>query len=173
MAPLPANSTPRFKVFYTNAGQQHVMDIRSHDSPAAFGSNVNTVFNGLGSTVLQTTLDFVEFAADGSNVFNLVVTGFEGTVYGTGAGSLASPSQYVNFIGRSGDGRRVRLMVLGMASVPGDFRWSAGDSAAIDNVITSLNSAANHFVTIGDIKPVWKSYANAGYNAYWQKQIRP
>lgn len=173
MAPLPPNSTPRFKVYYTNAGTQHVMDVRSHDSPSALGVDIADVLTGMGSVLLGTTVDYVEFAADNSNVFNIVVTGIEGTTYGSGSGSIDSPAKYVNFIGRSSDGRRTRLMVLGCTSVPSDFRWSAGDSAAIDNVIAALNASTNGFVTIGDIKPVWKSYANAGYNAYWQKVIRP
>jgi hypothetical protein len=173
MAPLPANSTPRFRVHYSNAGEGHVMDIRSHDSPLALGLNVDDLLTALSPLLLLTTVETVEFAASGSNVFNLVTSGIETNTYGSGAGGVQSPSNYINFIGRSSDGRRVRLAVFGVNNVAQDYRWNPGDNSNVDAAIAALNVAANHFVTIGDIKPVWKSYANAGFNAYWQKAIRP
>lgn len=173
MAPLPASNTPRFRVFYTNAGKQHTLNIRSHDSPAALGVNVSDLFNVLSPLLNPTTVNTVEFAASGSNIFNLVTTGIEGMAVGGGSPPPVAPSIYTNFIGRSSDGRRVRLAFFGLVSVAVDFRWLPTENAQIDAAIALLNLASNHFVSIGDIKPVWKAYANAGYNAYWQKEIRP
>jgi len=173
MAPLPPNNTPRFKITYTNAGRQHVLNVRSHDSPAALGADVNDIFAVMGPRLYPTVINTVEFAADGSNVFNLVTSGIEGNAYGAGSPPVTAPSQYINFIGRSSDGRRVRMALFGMVLVGTDFRWIPGEDAQVDAAIALLNLPANGFVSIGDLKPVWKSYANAGFNAYWQKEIRP
>jgi hypothetical protein len=172
MAPLPADSTPRYKVFYINAGATHVMDIRSHASPATFGSQVDALLTALGSFLLATTVLEVQFAADGSNVFNAVTSGIEGNTYGTGAGATLNESTYINFIGRSSDGRRTRLAVFGVSDVGSDCRFAPTENALVDAAIAVLQDAGNSFVTIGDLKPLWKSYANAGFNAHWQKAMR-
>jgi hypothetical protein len=173
MAPLPPDSTPRFKVFYTNSGQQHTMNIRSHDSPSAFGLNVDDFLNALSGLLTATTIDEVQFAATGSNVFNPVTSGIEGNTYGSGAGSTLVRASYVDFIGRSTDGKRVRLAVFGTKDLGTDFRFVAGENADVDAAIVALSAGANHFVTISDANPIWKSYANAGFNAYWQRAERP
>lgn len=173
MAPLPPNSTARFKVFYTNIAQQHVMDIRSADSPVAFGLNVDDLLNALSGMLLATVIDEVQFAASGSNVFNAVTTGIEGLTYGTGAGTPNLRAAYVNFVGRSSGGRRVRLAVFGVNNVTDDYRFISGESAFIDNALLALNATANHFICIDGLAPIWKNYANSGFNAYWQRAVRP
>jgi len=173
MAPLPPSNTARYKVHYTNAGESHTLNFRSHDSPSAIGLNVDDIMTAISGLLYPTTIDLVEFAAQGSNIFNSVTSGIEGNTYGSGVAVPSSPAAYINFIGRSSDGRRVRLAFFGAKIIGVDFRFAPGEDGAIDNAIASLSAPANHFVTIGDIEPVWKLYANGGYNAYWQKQIRP
>lgn len=173
MAPLPVSNTPRYKVFYTNAGQQHVMDIRSSASPLAFGLNVDDFLTALGSLILATVIDDVQFAPSESSVFNTVAAGIVGNTYGSGAGSVTNKSTYLNFVGRSTGGRRVRLAVFGATGVGTDFRYIAGEDARVDAAIAALRVTANTFLTIDALRPVWKSYANAGFNAYWQRHIRP
>lgn len=173
MAPLPIDNTPRFKVFYTNCSVQHVMDIRSPDSPFAFGLNVDDLLNALLTVLTPTVIDEVQWAPSGSNIFNNVVTGIEGNTYGAGAISTLYPAFYTNFVGRSTGGRRVRLAVFGTTNIAQDYRFVAGENAAIDAAIAALQVAANHFTAIDGLKPVWKTYANAGLNAYWQRKLRP
>lgn len=173
MAPLPPNSTPRFRVHYTNAAKSHTMNIRTNDSPSALGVSVNVFMLAIAGILLPTTIDLVEFAAQGSNVFNSVVSGIEGAAYGGGVPIASTPATYVNFIGRSSDGRRVRLAAFGIVAPGGDFRWMPGENASVDSAIDALNHADNHFQAIGGLKPIWKQYANGGFNAYWQKELRP
>jgi len=173
MAPLPIDNTPRYKVFYTVASQQHVMDIRSSDSPASFGLNVDDLLTALGSAILALVIDEVQFSPSGMTVFNAVTSGIEGNTYGSGAGAILNKATYINFVGRSTGGRRVRLAVFGASAVGTDCRYVAGEDARIDDAIAALQVSANHFEAIDGLKPVWKSYANAGFNAYWQRAMRP
>jgi len=149
------------------------MQVRSHDSPLAVGLNVDDLFTALSGKLFATIIDEVQFAVDGSNVFNTVVSGIEGNTYGSGAGIETNVPMFINFIGRSSDGRRVRVSVFGANSPGVDFRFVAGEDADVTAAIAALNAPANHWVTIGDLEPFWKSYANAGWNAYWQRATRP
>ena len=173
MAPLPPNSTPRYRVLYTNSGQQHSNEWRSHVSPSAMSTELDVYFTAIQGLLTATVIDDVLFAASGSNVFNSVTMAFVGNTYGSGGGTTLVRASYVNFVGRSSDGRRIRVAFFGTTSLAGDFRFVAGEDTNVDNTIAALNSGSSTLVTIGDIQPVWKSYANAGFNAYWQRAERP
>lgn len=170
MAPLPPNSTARFKVFYSNSGEQHVQEYRSAASPASFNSELEAIWDDVSPLMKLTTIDDVQWAASGSNVFNSVVMGITGNTYGSGAGSVDYIPLFISFIGRSSDGRRVRLYFFGAVLTGADFRIVAGENADVDAVINTLDTSS--VVTIGGLAPVWKSYANAGYSAYWQRKVR-
>lgn len=173
MAPISPDNTPRFRVKYTNIGTQHTMDIRSTSSPSSLGTQVDAFLTALSPKMRATVIDEVLFASSGSSVFNTVTSGIEGNTYGSGAGVLANVTQYADFVGRSSGGRRVRLAVFGIPDTSTDFRYLAGEDADIDATIAVLNGAGNTFLAIDNLPPVWKSYANAGQNAYWQRQLRP
>jgi hypothetical protein len=173
MAPLPPDNTARYRVKYTNIGIQHVMDIRSTQSPSAFGTEVDAFLTALSPVMKATVIDSVEFAAHLSNIFNVVVSGIEGNTYGSGAGVLANASQYADFVGRSTGGRRVRLAVFGIPDTSNDFRYLSSENADIDATIAVLNGAGNTFLCIDGLAPIWKNYANAGQNAHWQRALRP
>lgn len=173
MAPLPPSNTPRYKVLYTTVFEQHSMEIRSHISPSALGTLVNDFMTAIGASALVATIDEVQFAADGSDIFNAVTTGIEGNSYGTGAGYDAQTAWYYSWIGRSSDGRRVRLYRFGASSLGNDFRFGRGEGTGLDAATDVLVAAGADIVTIGDLQPVWKFYINAGVNAHWQKAVRP
>jgi hypothetical protein len=173
MAPLPPSNTPRFKVTYTISGHQHSFQVRWGGSPSALAAAMSGILTGLSGLFAAGVVDLVEFAASGSNIFNSVVSGLEGFTFGSGSGSDQSTTNYINFVGRSTGGRRVRLAIFGAASISGDFRFSAGDNAGVDGAIAVFNDPGQPFQAIDGLKPIWKSYANAGYNAYWQKAVRP
>jgi len=173
MAPLPPSNTARFKVFYTNCGKQHTLQVRSADSPLAVGLNIDDFFQALSIVLFSTVIDEVQFAASGSDIFNAITTGIEGNTYGSGAGSITSVPVYLDFVGRSSGGRRVRATVLGVTTIGTDYRFVAGESTVIDAAVAALQAPANHWLAIDGIEPVWKTYANAGYNAHWQRAVRP
>lgn len=173
MAPLPANSTARFRFFYTMGGEQHSFQVRSTQSPAQIGQDMDLVLVALGTAIYQLTLDFVEFSAAGSNVFNPVVTGYEGNSYGGGSPTAEARAYALNFIGRTTGGRRVRIMMFGVTTLGGDYRFIAGEGASIDAARNALASLGNHVMGIDGLTPVWKTYVNTLVNAHWQKALRP
>lgn len=173
MAPLSPSNTPRFRVFYTNVAQQHVQEYRSHVSPSALGTLVDGFWTALAGGISATTIDEVQWAPTGSNIFNPVTTGIEGNAYGSGSGVAGGDAWYYSFIGRSSGGRRLRLYFFGGVSTANDYRFVAGEDALIDAVIAALQAAGSDLRCIDDLAPVWKSYANAGVSAYWQKRDRP
>jgi hypothetical protein len=175
MSALPPSNTERFKVRYTNQTKQHACVVRTHSvSPGAFGGDFDALMTALTSILPSTVIDLVEYAASGSNIFNPVTTGIEGNAYGSGGGAVIGAAEYLGFVGRSTGGHKARLYVFGInALASNDYRFVAGEVAAIDNAIGLLNAATTVYLAIDGVKPTWKSYANAGVNAHWQKAIRP
>lgn len=173
MAPLPANNTPRYKVFYTNCGVQHTQEWRSPNSPAAMSVDLDVLWTAASPLLKATVIDEVQFCASGQNVFNSVAMDFVGETYGSGAGTVSYVPLYVDFVGRSTGGRRVRAAFFGAALDGADYRFVAGENADVDNVVGVLQSGDFGVTAIDGLTPIWKSYANAGYNAYWQRAVRP
>jgi len=149
------------------------MELRSLLSPGALGVIVNDLFSALSPKLNTLTLDVVEFAASGSNIFNPVSTGVEGNSYGSGTSGPTSVPAYYNFIGRSSGGRRIRMAVFGATVAGGDFRFQAGEDADITAARDVLAAAGAGLMCIDGLTPLWKSYINAGSNAYWQRAVRP
>lgn len=173
LGPLPPESTPRYRVHYTVIGKQHTFEIRSHDSPSFIGTFVQDFLTMLDALCFASVIDSVDFAADGSNVFNAVTTGAEAFTWGSGAGTIQEIPQYINFIGRTSGGRRVRLAVFGLGVSAVDYRFVATENADVDNARGVLVAAGGLLRGIDDLTPIWKTYANTGFNAYWQKAVRP
>lgn len=172
MAPLPQNNTPRFKIGYVVSGHAHTLQIRSHLSPAALGSLVDSFLTQLSPKLYALTVGSVTFAADGSNIFNPVTTGIEGNGYGSGAGNEGVAPQYFDFVGRTTGGRRLRLAVFGATVLGTNYRFSPLEDDDVDDARQILVDAGGDIVAIDDLTPVWKVYVNAGNNAYWQRAVR-
>jgi hypothetical protein len=172
MAALPPSNTPRFKFHYTVGLYSHTTELRTPVSPTVAGLVMNNVWTALGPLVYTTVLDFVEFAASGSNVFNPVTTTYEGATYGTGVGGVGSVPSYLNFIGRSTGGRRNRIMIFGTKAFGDNFRYSAGEDANIDAALAAFNSSASNIYAIDGLPTVFKTYVNAGVHSHWQKAVR-
>jgi hypothetical protein len=173
MTALNPNNTPRFKFGYTGGLNDHTFELRSHLSPAAIGAHVNLWLTALSPRMHAITLNTCQFAAAGSNIFNTVTCGFEGTVYGSGTPITQEAPNYIDFIGRSTGGRRTRITMFGVSGLGTDFRWAAGEDAAVDAAIALLVGFGSDLRAIDDIAPVWKPYANAGVNSHWTKATRP
>jgi len=139
----------------------------------AIGVAALDFLNALSPALNALVVNTVEFAPSGSSVFNIVTTGIEGSTVGSGAGTGSARANYVDFIGRSSGGRRVRLAVFGLKIDATDYRFIAGENAAVDAAIVELNTHTGAFLAIDGVAPQWYSYANAGVNAHWQKAVRP
>jgi hypothetical protein len=174
MAPLPTNNTPVYDLYYTNGGNQHTQQVRTGVlSPAAFGTIMDLYYTGMASKLYATSIDFVTFRPAGSTIANIVTTGIEGNTYGSGTPSPLNEPLYVDFVGRSSGGRRVRFTQFGCNDLAADYRFVAGESAVIDAAIAFINTTSNAWYAIDGLKGIWKSYANTGLNAYWQRAQRP
>lgn len=172
MAPLPESNTPRYRVHYTVGTFEHTMQFRSAISPVALGALVEAFTNAFGINVWASVITNVEFAPSGSNIFNLVLTGAEGHSYGVGAMPITFAPLAYNFIGRSNDGRRVRLAVFGSKSNATNFRVAPLEESWIDDARGVLVGAGSSLLTIGGLAPVWKTYVNVKNFDHWVDEIR-
>lgn len=169
---LPASNTARYRVNYEVGAFQHSFQIRSLASPAAISAHVNAFLGALAPILSAMTITFVEFAASGSDVYNIVVTGSEGLGFGSGAQAIGNVPLGYNFIGRTSGGRRVRRAVFGANTTGTNFRYAPGESADIDAAINVLDGAAGLVLGIDGATPLWKQYANVKYFDHWTKEIR-
>ena len=172
MAPLPPNNTARFRFFYTTLGFQHSLQVRSNASPAALGAIIGGYFDTFNLACEDIAVDFVDWAPAGSDIFNPVVTGIEGTVYPGGPGIAEQAPWTYSFVGRTSGGRRVRFTQFGALFLGGDYRFEPGFSAPLDNVRAVLVAAGSNILGIDGIAPVWRAYANAGVNDHYMKRLR-
>lgn len=172
MAALPASNTARFRFHYTTVGENHTVQFRSASSPAVMGILFQQLLTALGASIFVVTVNTVDWAPSGSDIFNPVTTGIEGTSYGVGAGATFNAPWAVTFVGRTSGGRRVRAAIFGMSTIAGNYRFAPGESAQVDAAINVLQGAGSNIVGIDGVVPVWYDYANVQVNDHWVKIIR-
>lgn len=170
---LPADNTARYKVFYTVGGRQHTQEVRvGAVSPAVFGPAMEAYYEDLDNAINDTVIDDVQFAGSGSSIFNSVATSLTGNHYGAGAGSIGEIPYFYSFVGRTSGARRMRFYQFGANVLGGNYRFTAGEDARLDAALADIVGFASAFLAIDGLKPVMKSYINAGANAYWQRAVR-
>jgi hypothetical protein len=173
MAPLAPSNTPRYRFHYTVIANQHSLQLRSNGSPLEIGGFFNAYMLAFATEIFITTLDFVEWAPAGSDIFNPVLTAFDGVSWGAGLGGAENVPWAYTFIGRTAGGRRVRLNQYGAKTLSSNYRTTPGETAQIDAVINLLQGLPTHLLGIDGLVPVWKSYANNQVNDHWIKAVRP
>lgn len=173
MAPLLPSNTARFKCLYTQLGVQHDVQIRSAASPAVVGTMFDALFTVLTAAIASLSIDEVQFAPSGSNIFNPVTTGIEGNTYGIGGHPLSDAATFWGLVGRTSGGRRVRLFFFGMGGMGVDYRYAAGENATADSLYSTAQAFGTDLIAIDGLVPTIKSYVNAGVNRLWVKNLRP
>jgi hypothetical protein len=173
MPALPPNSTARYKVFYTNLGHQHTLQLRSDESPSSIGTLVDALFTTITGSIATTTIDVVEWAPTGSDIFNPVTSGIEGNIYGIGGHPASDVATFWSLVGRTPGARRVRVYFFGMGGMGGDYRYNSGENAAADNLQATMAAAGSDVLGIDGGTPIWKNYVNAGVNVHLQRALRP
>lgn len=175
MAPLPSNTTGVVFVDYTVGGEEHTIQCRYSASGSAAGAmTVIADFLAALTSVLETiTITGARHRPAGSTItLPMVWTG--AATYGSGVATRAQSAWYYDFIGRSPDGRRVRMSVFGANAMTdiaeGDYRIPI--VGAFIGAKAVLDAAPDDAVTISGDTPVWYTYANTGVNAYWRNRIR-
>lgn len=175
LPPLPASNTPRIWIDYDGWAGPHSIQLRLPIT----GTNLDIVDEAVAfiSVLLPicseaTRFYQVRYAALGSNVTNVLGV-FE--LFGL-ADNTPTPDQrprYISFGGRSTDGRLVDFEVYGgVLGVTANYRTTAAESTAAAAVWAHMNGQGQLWRTISGAVPIWRTYANNGYNAYWQKELR-
>lgn len=174
MAALPQSNTDRYKVFYTFASYNHVMQVRAAGvhSPSSFGTWIDGLFTTLTTVLYPIALIKVQFAATGSNIFNDVITGQEGNTYGSGSPVGLLAPQFMAFQGRTSGGHKTRLSIYGVKPEENDYRFEPADNATIDNAVDYIQTTSAFAKGIDGLTPTWYDYVNTGFNAYWQRKNR-
>lgn len=173
MAPLPPNSTGRFKIKYSTVGRDHDFQLRATISPSALGTLVGLFLTTLSGAIRELTVNTVEFAASGTDIFLPVTSGIEGGAYGSGTTTVTAIPQFLGFVGRSASGRRWHLDLFGAAAVGEDYRYLPGENADIDAGVAILQGGFPDILGIDGTPVTVYTYVNAGFNAHWQRAIRP
>jgi hypothetical protein len=174
MAALPPSNTARYKVVYFANGHQHSVIVRASGahSPSGFGTWFDGLMTILDPIWSELSINRVDFAASGSDIFNPVTSGIEGNVYGSGTPAGLLHPQFLAFQGRTSGGHKTRLSLYGVGVEENDYRFNTGDVAEVDAAVTYMQTTSPYAKGIDGITPTWYSYANTGFNAYWQRKER-
>lgn len=175
MAPLPSNNTGVVFLDYSVGGENHTAQVR-YSSSSSFVDAMTVLddfLTALGGLISVITIIGARHRPQGSNV-TLPVTWTGAATYGVGTATHAESAFYIDFVGRSAGGRRVRLSVFGSDQAidlaESDYRLPA--TGAVLDALTVLTNASDIVVAIDNGAPVWNQYANLGINAYWRNRIR-
>lgn len=175
MAPLPSNTTDVWFWDYSTAGEDHTLQMRSSSgiTDAEASTAIDTLLDLSDGNLYPITFLGFRHRVAGSNVtLPAVYTG--GVTFGTGTTNPGDSAQYSDYIGRSPDGRRVRLALFGFKTpqVGGNYRMTPAEFPGLTAILAHLNADPDLFVSISGQAPVWYPYANTGVNAYWRNRIR-
>jgi hypothetical protein len=184
MAPLPENNTPRYWVRYRASGREHEMMFRWNEALVEDASDRNAFVARVAALLADAApllpTDFEVLSARWSNTGQNFSVPYSAPASPTGTGGLelAEAPAFITFVGRTGTGRRWKLTILGVALSPvaeagnyTNYRVEAGENATVTTVIGNL-AGWPELVGIDGYKPDVYGYANLGYNAYWQREVR-
>ena len=175
MAPLAPDSTPRVWIDYEVGSYNHTLQIRHTEdvAPEDVIPAFNDFITACGILFFASTFVGARYAAGGSHI-SVPLAGSWPVGWGDTAAGRKDSANYVDFIGRSADGRRVRMAVFGAKNqnLGDDYRMTSVESAPMFAGVGELNSHPGIFVSINAFQPVWYPYANLGTNAYWRNHIR-
>lgn len=176
MAPLPENSTARLFVIQTGPHGEHVTLMRfgpAVSSAEAVAAARAICVRAAALTHNSTAFSRARWSAKGEEVsfpvpWGASIPGLLGEAFG--------PEEYPNFfslVGRSVDGRRVRMTFFGQPSlVHGDYRYQRGDGGSVAALLDHVQAANPPVLTISESIPIWNDYLNLGVNAYYQRKRR-
>jgi len=175
MTPLPPSSTARLEFDYDTCGYGHTVQVRLSEAttPADGVDAFQSLVAALSPAMFPGVVTGVRLAESGSNIFNPYSDSFD-ISWGSGSPQAYHTAWYYDFVGRSLDGRKVRIALFGAQSIEygGNYRITLGELAAINDAWSVLAGATGVFVSINGFQPVWHRYANCGANAYWRNKVR-
>jgi hypothetical protein len=175
LAPLPEDNTGRLFVNYNHEGIEHEVQFRQL-SPFTQADVVGWAQSWLQANdqLFQTNVNFhsADWAAAGSNVRNPVTWT---PVVGSSAPAV-DPTRLTrsfSFVGRSPDGRKLRIFFYGGKFGPDHtYRAHSSEDADIASAVAGLNALTSRVGTISGSAPIFKPYVNIRNNSYWQTELR-
>jgi hypothetical protein len=145
-------------------------------SPFTQSDLVGWAYNWLNDNkaLYGTDVEFhsADWIAQGSSVRNPVSwTSITGT--GTPATFPTRLSRSGSFVGRSPDGRKVRIFLYGWVyGADATYRIYGSEDPILQAAIDDLNALTSRVGTISGSAPTFKPYLNFRNNAYWQTNLR-
>lgn len=175
MAAIDPWSSARYFLDYSVSGHDHTLMMRTDstvvDSDAiAVLSDFLTLHHDF---IYELTVTGLRFAQAGEHNTNDVAwTG--DTVYGDGTGPEYTTAWYYDYVGRDAGGIRLRVALFGANQVQmgNNYRITPIEAAFVSDALASLTQDAQMWLTVNNMNPVWKQYANCGVNAYWRNKVR-
>ena len=175
MAPSPENNSRRWWLDYSTCGHGHSLLMRSLDEvEAPQASTAMAAFlDGLLGQLYLVTIEGFRTAAKSSNI-SVPATWGGASTYGSGAGEEKDSANFINFVGRTANGKRSRAGMFGAinSSLGGNYRVTSAESAFVADAIEGLNTDTETWLGIDEFVPIWHTYANIGPSAYWRNKIR-
>lgn len=161
---------------YSVGGFDHTLQARfSPDSSALEAASFVSAFLSAVESQLFTITVLGARVRDAGGSVSYPVDWDGDDVYGSGDDGAYTSALYMDFVGRSLDGRRCRVAVFGSKAgvdlADKNFRfssvvsWVAGGIAALEALPGTPCSISGESVR-------WQQYANTGMNAYWRNKIR-
>jgi hypothetical protein len=175
MAPILSNNTGCLFIDYSVAGEDHTMLFRyGVGSDAAAVADIADLFlTALDTSMYEITILGARHRFKDADIA-LPFTWTGADHYGADGGEHTNTAWYMDFVGRSTGGRRVRVAVFGSKNFEDDadhdYRLPA--TGALADALQALNDGAGEMVAIDGETPVWYNYVNVGVNAYWRNRIR-
>lgn len=175
MDPIDPKNTQRYYVDYNTAGGQHNFQVRFPGAQdlATTMADINGLVAVMRPCVPATTIfNRVRRSAMGTNLsFPVPFTSQAGTA--TGTQDVRWYANAIGWTGRSGLGRRVRILLFGVAlQQEHDYRLERGEIPVFDAVLNYLQNSARLFVAVDGAPIIWNDYTNMHVNAYFQRKLR-
>lgn len=177
MAPLPSNSTGVLFVDYTTCQEPHTVQVRfgTGGTPGSAMTFLDAFLTEVDPLLFLCTITGARVRDLGGSV-TYPVTWTGNASYGTGAGEHFNSAWYVDFVGRSIGGRRVRIAMFGAVvvtdAVNDDYRLLETENTNVADTLAVLDATVNEAVAIDGDSASWHRYCNIGVNAYWRNRIR-
>ncbi len=180
MPPLPVNNTGRVFVDYVANGRSHTGQFRYSGTGApteGFLESLDDIFLALNPLMPEDwAFTGWRYSAAGLD-YSVPLAGAPTTFNGAASVSQGRAPAFYSIVGRSPEGKRARIYLLGAGFSPaesggflGNYRWTSAENGQVADVLNAV--IASNIVAIDGLAPAWKNYFNLGYNAYWQGAIR-
>lgn len=190
LPPLPANNTARYWVDYTANGRAHSAMFRYLEPTP--GSEPSVPFRARVASFLSDMTAWLPagFAVTGARFSpKLSTVSLPATPpaapSATGVANAAEAPAFASWVGRSPQGRKFRLFLIGVSQAATDlgagidYRVLTSEgtvpSATVANLEgwCALGGTDGLYAIDGVVGCNIYNYVNLGFNAYWQREMRP